>query len=439
MVSSMDTSSIRNEWAGRIIDGKFTLLEWLGGSEWDDVFLTELPGSPSQKAAIKLIPAEVEGAEDRFAAWTAAENFSHPHLMRLFHAGRSELDNNPLFYAVTEFAEEDLSRILPDRALSPAETREMLDPIIDALSYLHVKKFVHGHLKPANLMVIDGHLKLSVDGLVAAGSSPRPAAALTIYDAPETSNQAISPSADIWSLGVTLVEALTQHPPAWNRTATTDPVVPDTIPEFFAWIAQGCLHVDVSRRFSLGQVRARLHPPPPVADSDLDDAEPSSSKRNVILIVAALLVVIAIFVFLQVRSHKSSPVENSSGEPPPPPAVAAPVSQPSAPAQPTGVPDSKGAVTDRVSPVILPSAARTIHGKVAVGIRIAVDVNGNVTDASFTSHGPSNYFANKALEAARAWKFKPPVVNGQPVSSVWTLHFEFKQTATEITPVETSP
>jgi len=216
MVSSMETSSISNDWVGRVIDGRFTLLEWLGGSEWDDVFLTELPGSSSQKAAIKLIPAEVDGAEDRFAAWTAAESFSHPHLMRLFHAGRSQLDNNPLFYAVTEFAEEDLSRILPDRALSPAEAREMLDPIIDALSYLHVKKFVHGHVKPANLMVIDGHLKLSVDGLVTAGSSPRPSASLTIYDAPETSMQAISPSADLWSLGVTLVEALTQHPPAWN-------------------------------------------------------------------------------------------------------------------------------------------------------------------------------------------------------------------------------
>jgi TonB family protein len=433
----MDTVSIRSDWVGRVIDGRFTLLEWLGGSEWDDVFLTQLPGSSPQKAAIKLIPAEVEGAEDRFAAWTAAESFSHPHLMRLFHAGRSQLDNNPLFYAVTEFAEEDLSQILPDRALSPAETREMLDPIIDALSYLHVKKFVHGHVKPANIMVIDGHLKLSVDGLVAAGGPPIPSAALTIYDAPETAYQAISPSADTWSLGVTLVEALAQRPPIWNRLANTDPIVPDTIPEFFAWIAQGCLRVDAGRRFSLSQIKARLHPPPPVADSDSDVREPSSSKRKVILIVAAL-VAIAFFVVLLVRSHKNSSAENSTGEPPPP-AIEAPVSDTSAPAQPTGAASLKGSVAERVSPDILPTATKTIHGKVAVRIRITVDASGNVTDATFTSHGPSNYFANKALEAARAWKFTPPHVDGQPVSSVWTLHFEFRQTATEITPVESSP
>ncbi len=81
----------------------------------------------------------------------------------------------------------------------------------------------------------------------------------------------------------------------------------------------------------------------------------------------------------------------------------------------------------------------TIRGTVAVRIRLTVDPGGNVSSATFDSPGPSKYFANLALQAARNWKFKPPQVNGQAVSSTWILRFQFRPTATEITPVETTP
>jgi TonB family protein len=88
----------------------------------------------------------------------------------------------------------------------------------------------------------------------------------------------------------------------------------------------------------------------------------------------------------------------------------------------------------------VPQFARaTIHGKFQVGIRVAVDAKGNVTNAGFESAGPSKYFANLALEAARQWKFKPERSDGRPVSSVWILRFQFTRAATEITPVEVSP
>ncbi len=68
-----------------------------------------------------------------------------------------------------EYAEEDLSQILPERPLTPGEAREMLDPVLDALSYLHEKGFVHGHFKPSNIMVVDDQVKLSCDNLEVAG------------------------------------------------------------------------------------------------------------------------------------------------------------------------------------------------------------------------------------------------------------------------------
>ena len=81
-------------------------------------------------------------------------------------------------------------------------------------------------------------------------------------------------------------------------------------------------------------------------------------------------------------------------------------------------------------------ADRTIRGKVAVRVRVAVDREGNVSDASYDMPGPSRYFANIALEAARKWRFSPPQVNGSPAPSVWILRFDFRRGRTDVNPVE---
>lgn len=145
MVPTMNAAATLGDWTGRSIDGRFTLLQWLGSSGAGAVFLTELEHDRSQKAVIKLIPkTDVDAdAEARLACWAATAALSHPHLMRLFHAGRCQIDGAQLFYVVTEHAEQDLSQILPHRPLTPAETREMLDPVLEALTYLHGHGLVH--------------------------------------------------------------------------------------------------------------------------------------------------------------------------------------------------------------------------------------------------------------------------------------------------------
>jgi len=100
---------------------------------------------------------------------------------------------------------------------------------------------------------------------------------------------------------------------------------------------------------------------------------------------------------------------------------------------------SKGEVAERVSPNIPESATRTIHGKIDVVIRVAVDANGAVSGASFVSPGHSKYFADHALSAARNWNFKPPQVKGEAAASVWTLHFQFRRDGTDINAREVTP
>src|ERR1039458_4336529 len=100
----MRTASIRAEWEGQLVDGRFALLEWLGGTDDRGVFLTVLQGI--QKATIKLIPAEGEDADSYIAQWETAKKLSHPYLIPVLETGRCTNAGTDLVYVVTEYAEK---------------------------------------------------------------------------------------------------------------------------------------------------------------------------------------------------------------------------------------------------------------------------------------------------------------------------------------------
>jgi len=437
----MNTAAIRGEWTGHVIDGRFTLLQWLGGTEASGVYLTEMPGFEREKAAVKLIAADAVDAGALIAGWGAAANLAHPHLMRLFDTGRCQIDGAPLLYIVTEYADEVLSQVLPERPLTPDETKEMLVPVLDTLSYLHERGFVHGRLKPSNILVVGDRLMLSADCLQVSGQRRMYLQPLSVYDAPESAGGSLTPAADMWSLGATLIEALTQHPPSQDRRAASVPEVPGFVPQPFAGIAQECLRPDPARRCSVAEIKARLEPvrPLPEPAGEIDRVSPTPTvpgKLRSTAIVAVTLVALTVAAALLVQSHESPPSNRSPSQPETSAGMAG--SQDSrAPA--AGGSLVKGAVADRVLPDVLPSAMRTIRDKVDVGIRAAVDRNGAVSSATFESHGPSHYFADRALDAAQRWRFKPAEIDGRAVSSVWILQFEFRQTGIEVTPAEVSP
>jgi len=62
------------------------------------------------------------GGEAQIARWQAVRELNHPSLIRIFDTGRWELDGTALLYVVMEYAEENLSQILPERALTAEET-----------------------------------------------------------------------------------------------------------------------------------------------------------------------------------------------------------------------------------------------------------------------------------------------------------------------------
>jgi TonB family protein len=458
----MSSEVVSRDWVGRVVDETFVLSEWLGGTERSGVFVTEMPGAEGQKATIKLIEAEGVGAEERIRGWQAASTLSHPHLVDIFGTGRCQFGEAQFAYIVTEYAEEVLSSVLTERALTADETRGMLEPVLDALSFLHAKGFVHGHVKPSNLLAVNDQLKLSADGLMRAGDMRKSKQPPDIHRAPESISGTAAPAADVWSLGVTVVEALSQRPPEWNQSANAEPIVAASIPEPFAEIARKSLRVDPAKRCTMGTVKgllageikpgalaalkssaeqrpeleaktaARLIPiAEPIAAPDsvlrVADAEPPRNIR-VVPIVLAVTVVMAIIVAIVVHSLKT--------ESPAPEEVQ--VTQGGSVQVPQGG-SAKGAVLEQVMPAVPQKASATIHGVVLLTVRVKADEAGKVTNATLASPGPSKYFGKLAIEASRAWRFKPAQQNGRAVPSTWMLHYQFRADGIKVTPAEEAP
>jgi TonB family protein len=429
-----------------VLDGKFTLGRWLGGSDHSAVFATEQSGQPSSKAVIKLIAPEPGLAEIQLSRWRAAAQLSHSNLIRIFTTGQCKLDETQLLYVVMEQAEEDLSQILPQRALSPDEVRDLLPPLLDGLAYLHGKGFVHTRVRPSNVFAVGDQVKLSADQITAIADTSSARRRRDVYDAPETAAGILSPASDIWSLGVTLMAALTQNEPHNGDASHGDPGLPASIPEPFHGIVRECLHLDPRQRCAIAQIRARLAPaarsvpaPPPLPTTPSADRHYSIGSRILIALVVLLLLGFGVRFFHTLlsgnKSSQSAPVNSG------PVKVDAPVaSQPSSPQpakpSPTPVPPpskapvTSGGVVREVLPDVSASARRTVTGTIRIKVRVEVNSSGKVTSASLAAPVSSRYFADHTLQAAKAWEFSPAEVNGQPAASSWMLQFRIQRSGT---------
>jgi TonB family protein len=527
---------------GQVIDNKFRLRHYLGGTEDSAVFLTQLADPKSQKAAIKFIPAGPT-ADLQLALWYRVIQLTHPNLLRVFDIGRCRIENRDRLYVVMEYAEEDLSQILPQRSLTASEARDMLEPVLDALVYLHNNGLVHSRIKPSNILATADQLKLSSDTLFPIGESRKPSSKLDVHDAPEIAASPFSAAADVWSLGMTLVETLTRHAPALQPGSQADPVVTDALPQPFLDIARHALRHDPRRRWTVAEIAARLNPtavaaaaaqsvspltvplssvpavpaakaqaaksnvPPARADAKppRPQAQPprqeaaKTAKQTLVLpnyvlpVATGIFVIVAILVLPKILGHRSdssSSAATAAAQPAGPPKESeqparreipsapktsapsatqnslktsaekktaaappqiSPVTTPTPASVRTGTfpsanspstaasSSARGEVLDQILPDASAKALATIHGVVRVGVRVQVDPTGNVANAELASPGPSKYFADQALQAARRWQFASPEVGGHSVPSEWLIRFHFTPRGPKAIPTQVTP
>jgi serine/threonine protein kinase len=401
------------KWESQTVNGVFPLRRFLGKSSHSVVFLTEYAAGNVAQAAIKLIPENPALTETQLSQWRRVAAMPHPHLLRLFDSGHCEIGGHPFFFVVMELAEQNLAQILPHRALTPDETRGLLLPTLDALGFLHGKGLAQGQLKPSNILVVGDQLKLACDTIRAAGGE----------------NGA---GGDIFSLGLTLAEALTQQPPSWLDAESVVASLPADLPKDLVDIIQRCVNRNPAERPTVADLRAQNSPTPSAAParseapapkqpaapaapqahgmSETQSVKPASTwvgERRPAMFVAAtsamvFVVVIAVFfagAHFFLRGTGASVPQAAV------PAAEARESADATDANPAPSPPSL--VVHQEIPDISQTARQSIQGTIKVSVRVTVDASGNVVAESLENRGPSNYFARVTNDAAKRWTFVP--------------------------------
>ena len=451
---------------GRVVDGRFRLGELLGSSNQSATFLTEYGERPPQGAVIKLVFADSATAQAWLSLREVASRLSHPGLISIFQFGTCQLDGEDLVYVVMEQSEEILSEVIPNRPLAPVEACEMLTVVLETLAYLHAEGFVHGCLTPANIVAADDRVKISSDGILQIGESSDGLLEPNVYGPPE-GRAGLTPAGDVWSLGMTLVEVLTQHAPLWDTTGVSDPVIREPLEAPFLDIARRCLRSDPGLRSSLAEVALALKAatPDPKTSPNIVETPPipkpavpraALNRWYFVPVAGAILLIGAVFTGarllrspsgIQPRRPESSRRDASQEK-----AGTVPASLPAQGVAPRNFQKTSNAdkpsplgpradnsadriamseVVDRYVPRVPPQILGTIRGKVIVRVRVRVDQSGSVVDAKLDSHTGSKYFERVALEAAPHWKFRPAGSAGPDVESAWRIRFEFRKSGCE--------
>ncbi|MGB2668039.1 MAG: TonB family protein [Candidatus Acidiferrum sp.] len=541
------------KWEGQVVDHKYQLLKHVGSTDHSVVFLAEFRDPEPRQVAVKFISADFTGREQQLAAWSAAAQLTHANLLRIYGGGICKIEDMELMYVAMEYAEENLAQVLPHRALMAEETSEMLNSVVDVLVYLHGKDLVHGHIKPSNVLAMGESLKVSSDTIYPAGEVREMRRERSAYDAPELPDSPSMPAADVWSLGVTLVEAFTQQPAVLPFNEQADPIIPPIIREPFLEITRNTLRRRPRLRWSSADIAEKLNPTaatakavavgagaasasgavasasagamatpaspvaapvvtavdvplsqeravplaklppepamrpamprPQMREEGVERRETVVLPNYVIPVFSGALVLIALILLPFALRHRASPQAssvvpsgpaNATQQPasaanssvanvpppvksvPPPPAPTAARPQPAA-TDPTASPlanskspaeisstdasatVSKGEVLDQVAPAASAKALATISGTVRVGVKVHVDAVGNVSDATLENGGPSRYFSDLSLKAARQWVFTPPEVNGRTVPSDWVIEFHFTKAGPQMSSEQMAP
>lgn len=149
--------------------------------------------------------------------------FQHPGIPYIITEGEVAAEHGPTPYFVMEFiAGATLrARISDAGPIDPTSTIEIASQILDALAYSHARRIVHRDVKPSNIMLderqrcflIDFSIGLNLNdekGFTRATESGLSLGS-PVYMAPEQQRSARDADlrADIYSLGVVLIEMLT--------------------------------------------------------------------------------------------------------------------------------------------------------------------------------------------------------------------------------------
>ncbi len=212
---------------GRVLAGRYRLLAPIGAGASGRVYVAD-DVRLKRRVGVKVLHlalAEDAGFLRRFRAEAqVAASLNHPNVMAVYDWGEDEVP----FMVLELLTGGSLRGMLDaDGRLSPSQAAHVGRQVTSALEYAHARGVVHRDIKPANLLFDEhGIVRVADFGLaraLAEASWTEPAGTVVgtaRYAAPEQATGApLDGRADLYSLAVVLVEAVTGTVPAVGDTA----------------------------------------------------------------------------------------------------------------------------------------------------------------------------------------------------------------------------
>ena len=210
---------------GSVFAGRYRLEEVAGRGGMATVYRAtdELLGRPVAAKILSSNSADADDLRRQQGEVRLLASLSHPGLVTLFDAGAADTPDGPRAFLVMEFVR---GVTLRDRmAQGPMTFREVAATgadLADSLHYIHRRDVVHRDIKPGNILLVDPaeddtgvRTKLADFGIarIVDGAHVTSTGAIigtVTYLSPEQAmGESVGPPADIYALGLVLLECLT--------------------------------------------------------------------------------------------------------------------------------------------------------------------------------------------------------------------------------------
>lgn len=293
--------AVRESLVGQVLDGRYRLRASLGAGAFGFVMAADwdVGGSVVSTVAVKLIEIS-QDRQEQLDELKEALRLSHPSLVRNHSVGEAPLvvagREVRFLYLAMELAAGTLESELRNGLLGAAEAMKLGSEISSALGYLRQQDRVHRDLKPSNILRLREGWKLADLGILrsleAGATTDADPSGTLWYMPPEAHEGVLSPSWDVWSLGVVLMEALTNQRPyeaksrgEWfYRIRKEEPHIPLGIPEPLNTVIRGCLVKDRGKRLRpaaiVDTLRSGLGALPDRPTTDVIVVAPSGSDSS---------------------------------------------------------------------------------------------------------------------------------------------------------------
>ncbi len=209
------------------LGGRYEIGELLGRGGMAEVHLGH-DSRLGRSVAVKMLRPDLARdpsfqARFRREAHSAA-SLNHPAVVAVYDTGEDEVAGSPVPYIVMEYVEGSTLRDLlaSGNPLVPERAMEIVDGVLNALSYSHQQGIVHRDIKPANVMLTgSGDVKVMDFGIARAladtGATMTATSAVlgtAQYLSPEQARgEQVDARSDLYSTGCLLYELLTGRPP----------------------------------------------------------------------------------------------------------------------------------------------------------------------------------------------------------------------------------